>query len=152
MTKIQKGQQVIAGLFLFRYSGPMKTASSAILLSLLLSACATITASAEQEITIITNPAGASCLISNTQQEWPVESTPATISVTRGLEPLGVSCTLAGYEVAHTLIESRTRGRSYGNILLGGIPAYVDAGTGAGYEYTPSEVTFEMVPVNQPVN
>ncbi len=143
---------MIAGLFLFRYSGPMKTAMSAILLSLMLSACATITASAEQGITITTNPAGANCLISNTQQEWPVESTPATVTVTRGFEPLGVSCTLAGYEVAHTLIESKTRGRSYGNILLGGVPAIVDAGTGAGYEYAPSEVTLSLTPASAATN
>jgi hypothetical protein len=120
--------------------------------TLALSACATITASAEQEITITTNPAGANCLISNTQQEWQVESTPGTVTVTRGFEPLGVSCTLAGYEVAHTLIESKTRGRSYGNILLGGIPAYVDAGTGKGYEYEPSDVTLTLTPASTVTN
>jgi hypothetical protein len=41
-------------------------------------------------------------------------------------------------------LEPRTRPRAYGNILLLGLPAYVDAGTGAGYEYVPDKAEIPL--------
>jgi hypothetical protein len=118
----------------------MKTAYSAIFLSLLLSACASLTASHEQEITITTTPPGAACVLTNPSQTHTIDSTPGTVTVERMFEPLAITCTLAGYPPAEMLLSAQTRGRAYGNILLGGVPAVVDASTGAGYEYSPSEV------------
>jgi hypothetical protein len=53
---------------------------------------------------------------------------------------------LAGYEPAHALIESKTRRRAYGNILLGSLPAYLDAATEKGYEYRPNVVALTLQP------
>lgn len=116
-----------------------------LLVMLALSACATITASHEQEITIVTTPAGARCVLETTEQQWLIEETPGSVTVTRAFEPLLATCTLTGYAKKHVTIEAQTRGRAYGNILLLGVPALVDAGTGAGYEYSPDhlELTFE---------
>lgn len=112
---------------------------------LTLSACATITASHEQEIKIVTTPAGARCVLETTQQQWLIEETPGSVTVPRAFEPLLVTCKLSGYAPKRMTLEAQTRGRAYGNILLLGVPALVDAGTGAGYEYSPDqlELTFE---------
>jgi hypothetical protein len=115
-------------------------------LLLALCSCATVTASSTQDITIKTIPAGASCVWGNTQQDGSIEATPATITVKRMFEPLDVICKLQGYEKTETIIEAKTRGRTYGNILLLGVPAVVDASTGKGYEYAPDEVTLNFIP------
>jgi hypothetical protein len=117
----------------------------ALLALLALSACATITASHEQEIEVVTTPAGAACVLENTTQQWLIEETPGSVSVPRAFEPLLLTCRLAGYAPKHVTIEAKTRGRAYGNILLLGIPALVDTATGAGYEYSPDhlELTLE---------
>lgn len=113
---------------------------------LLLSACATITASGDQDIAITTTPAGASCVLSNTQQTVILESTPGIANVTRMFEPLNVECSKPGYHNGETIIEAQTRGRAWGNILLLGVPAIVDTASGKGYEYDPAEVTLTLTP------
>ena len=62
-------------------------------------------------------------------------------------EPLNVECSLPGYHKSETIIEARTRGRAWGNILLLGVPAVVDTADGKGYEYDPTEVNFTLDPV-----
>ncbi len=116
-------------------------------ITLALAACATITADANQAITVITSPAGARCQLSNTHEHWVIGQTPNTAQVTRGFEPLSITCTLEGHAPAHTVVEAKTRGRAYGNILLGGFPAYVDAANGKGYEYEPDSITLTLQPV-----
>lgn len=113
---------------------------TALLLCLTLTACATVVGGREQEIAIQTAPEGASCLVSSVEASWSVERTPAMVTVPRSLQPLTVTCTLEGYQPATTMLESKTRTLSYANILMLGVPAMVDAQTGAGYEYEPSAV------------
>lgn len=113
---------------------------TALLLCLTLTACATVVGGREQEIVIQTAPEGASCLISSVEASWSVGRTPATVTVPRSLQPLTVTCTLEGYQPATTMLEARTRTLSYANILMLGVPALLDAQTGAGYEYEPSAV------------
>ncbi|MFZ4541698.1 MAG: hypothetical protein ACOYNL_07810 [Rickettsiales bacterium] len=114
-----------------------------------LNACATITADSQQEITVSTNPSGASCLLHSDEGQWTVASTPGAANVERAFTLLEVTCTLSGYEPGHTTLTPQTRGRAYGNILLGGVPAVVDAGTGKGYEYSPYMVDVQLVPVKR---
>ena len=114
--------------------------------ALILASCATITASSDQDIGITTEPAGATCVLSNTQQSVTVATTPGVANVQRMFEPLNVSCTLPGYAPAETIIVARTRGRAYGNILLLGLPAVVDSSTGKGYEYDPDTVELKFQP------
>jgi hypothetical protein len=122
----------------------MKHPLIAITLLLSLTACATITGGSEQEISITTTPAGASCLLTNGQESWTLAQTPGNVSLPRAFQPITVTCTLAGYAPITTQLEPKTRGRAYGNILLGGVPAVVDSGTGAGYEYAPEDVMLEF--------
>ena len=143
-----KGRELLPGLFLLRYSALMKN----ILIlgsALLLASCATLTASGDQDITITTTPAGASCVLSNTQQSVTLAQTPGTVTVTRMFEPLNVECSKPGYHNGETIIVAQTRGRAWGNILLLGVPAVVDTASGKGYEYDPTDVTFTLDPVQQ---
>lgn len=136
---------MIAGLFSFRYSKPMKQLLTT--LALTLSACATLTGGREQEISITTTPAGADCLLTNGQESWILEKTPGTVTLPRAYQSITINCTLAGYNHLSTKLEPTTRGRTYGNIALGGIPAVVDMSTGAGYAYEPESVNLTFVPM-----
>ena len=137
---------MIAGLFLLlSYSQAMKRILAIAALALL-SACATITADKEQVIDVATTPAGANCMISNSKQKHIIEQTPGSVTVERMFEPLTVTCDLQGVGSAATTIEAKTRGRAYGNLLMLGVPAVVDAGTGAGYEYDPASVSLSLKP------
>jgi hypothetical protein len=127
---------------------PMKLVPALLLLAL--ASCATITASGDQDIAIATTPAGASCVLSNTQQTVTLESTPGTANVQRMFEPLNVECTKPGYMRGEAIIEAKTRGRAWGNILLLGVPAVVDTSTGKGYEYDPDSVSITLLPASLP--
>lgn len=117
-----------------------------VLILVQLSACATLTGGHEQDISITTTPAGATCTLTNGQASWTLAQTPASVSVERALQPLSITCKLAGYKPAHMPVEAKTRGRAYGNILLLGIPTLVDAATGAGYAYEPEDVALTLTP------
>ena len=106
---------------------------------LTLTGCATLTAESTQAITVTTEPANAVCALSNGVGQWSIEKTPGTAMVTRSFSPLVIRCTLAHLNATQTL-EAGTRNRAYGNILMFGVPALVDAETGKGYEYTPDSV------------
>lgn len=112
---------------------------------LLLSACATLTADSEQVITVETAPEGMRCTLSNALGSWTIEQTPGSASVDRSFSPLFVACDdQQGRGSFSRKIEAQTRGRAYGNILMLGVPAIVDASTGAGYEYEPSTISEQL--------
>lgn len=116
-----------------------------VLIALLtLTACATVTAEHEQAINVTTKPAGASCALTNGQGMWEITKTPGTVRVDRSFSPLNVTCSKKGAGSATQTIEANTRGRAYGNIALLGIPAIVDAATGAGYTYAAENVSLEL--------
>lgn len=121
---------------------PLRSSIRQFLISsiLLLSACATVTADSEQVIGVTTSPAGASCTLANGQGTREIATTPGSAKVARSFSPLTITCSKKGAGSATQTVEAKTRGRAYGNIALLGIPAIVDAGTGAGYEYEPAAV------------
>jgi hypothetical protein len=108
-----------------------------------LSACATLTADSDQAITVTTEPAGAHCTLKNAVGSWEIAKTPGSVTVDRSFSPLVITCQSATGTSTATL-QPATRDRAYGNILLLGYPAFVDAGTGAGYEYDPARVTVSL--------
>ena len=118
-----------------------------VLMLLQLTACATLTGGQEQDISITTRPTGAACTLTNGQESWTLSQTPGSVSIPRAYQAITVTCTQNGYTPASTTLEPQTRGRAYGNILLLGIPAVVDAGTGAGYEYNPDDIKLTLVPL-----
>lgn len=112
---------------------------------LLVPACATVTSEATQDITVTTEPKGAVCGLKNNAGTWTIAKTPATAAVRRDFSPLTITCAHEGEGPPMTrVLEPRTRGRAYGNILLLGLPATVDAGTGYGYEYAPDAVKLKL--------
>ena len=118
---------------------------------LCLGGCATVTAEDTQGIAVTTEPAGAACTLTNKVGSWKIAATPATATATatvqRSFSPLKIECQKGTLSATQSL-EPFTRGRAYGNILLLGIPAYVDAATGAGYEYRPESVTLKLTPTS----
>lgn len=126
----------------------MRSVSSIISL-LFLASCATITAERDQKITVVTTPeGGASCTVSNGEQTWEIAQTPGTVTVPRAFKKLQVSCSKEGLNSGKSDAEAGTRGRAYGNLLLLGVPALVDAATGAGYEY-PDTITVPLTPAGE---
>lgn len=110
---------------------------------LLISACATVTSQSTQDIRVATEPTGAACELSNGIGTWQIDSTPGTAAVRRSFTPLKIVCAHEGELPMTATLDPRTRGRAYGNLLLLGIPAAVDAGSGYGYEYAPDSVSLK---------
>lgn len=114
----------------------------ALIALLALSACATVTSKSTQDIRVTTDPDGAACTLTNGLGSWNIDHTPGTAAVHRSFTPLKVVCAHEGESPMTATLEPRTRGRAYGNILLLGLPAGIDAATGYGYEYEPDDVSF----------
>ncbi len=115
-----------------------------LLLLLPLTACATLTADSDQKITVTTTPAGAHCTLRNGEGSWEIAKTPGSAMVKRAFSPLTIHCDRTGKGTGDLTLEAETRNRAYGNILLLGYPAYVDAATGDGYQYTPDDVMIAL--------
>ena len=110
---------------------------------LLLSACATLTAEADQTVSIATEPAGAVCEARNKAGTWKSAPTPSRLTVTRDFSTLAIECIHPSGARGSTTLPSSVRNRAYGNILLGGTPAVIDAYNGRGYEY-PEEAAITL--------
>ena len=115
-----------------------------------LTACATTTAEHDQAITVTTEPPGASCAVKNNEITLTIAATPATVRVPRSFSTLAIYCSHPDFGTGEQMIEAKTRGRAWGNLLLFGMSAAVDATTGAGYEYAPSAVTIPLTPEELP--
>ncbi len=108
-----------------------------------LSACASITKGSDEKITVTTTPPNAACSLRNDAGQWSIDQTPGSVTIQRDYSNLVIRCNGAAGS-ASTTLEPRTRGRAYGNILLGGVPAFYDAHTGAGYDYQPEQVELKL--------
>lgn len=113
---------------------------------LLLGGCATLTAESTQAIHVDTAPEGARCILTNGAGRWVIEQTPGSVDVDRHFSPLAIQCINVEGMTASTTLEPQTRSRAWGNILLGGAPAIVDANTGAGYEYEEDSAELSLAP------
>lgn len=109
-----------------------------------LAACATVTAEPDQDIAVATTPPGAACSLQNNEGTWTTTTTPATVRVKRSFSTLTIYCSHAEAGDGEMALSPKTRGRAWGNLLMLGLPATVDAATGAGYEYDPSTVTIPL--------
>lgn len=104
------------------------------LIPLLLTGCATLTADKTQNITVLTQPEEATCTLTNGIRTWQIDRTPGSVDIERDYSNLDIRC-WSKDKKGQAILEPETRGRTYGNILLGGVPAIVDAQTGYGYKY-----------------
>lgn len=112
-----------------------------------LTGCATLVEGSAQTIQIITEPAGAYCILKReTQLVTVIPSTPATISIFKEDGQLILRCNKHGYLEATWEAGSGFQDMVFGNILLGGIiGAAVDAGSGAMYKY-PESIQLTLIP------
>ncbi len=115
-----------------------------------LSGCASIVNGSTETVTVRTTAGAASlasvqCALDNKKGSWDV-TTPGSVTVHRGSEPLDVKCTKDGYLPATDMVKSSTSDYVYGNILLGGgVGATVDTVSGAAWQY-PQMITVPMQP------
>ena len=115
----------------------------------LVSACASVTGTPLEPITIRTvdrsgnEVRGAECELSNAKGKWIVTS-PGSVTVTRSNDNMLITCRKDGLDEGVVALVSATKGAMFGNILAGGvIGAVIDHDSGAAYEY-PQLVRVEM--------
>ncbi|MET3134238.1 hypothetical protein AAKU55_004533 [Oxalobacteraceae bacterium GrIS 1.11] len=114
----------------------------------LLGACATLTESYQQVLTVQTimdnhEVPGVGCILSNDAGKWFV-TTPARVTVRKSTGQLRVDCKQDGGAWADEEIASRVDASLWGNLVLTlGVGYLVDRNTGAGFDY-PATLTIVM--------
>jgi hypothetical protein len=110
-----------------------------------LSACATLVTDDHQEISIKSDPPGATCLVEQGGNGLgTVEPTPGTIYVGKSRHDIAINCSLAGFYNGAAVLQPRFQNWTFGNIIYGGsLGLLVDTSSGAINEY-PRAVTVLM--------
>jgi len=117
-----------------------KIISCNLVLTLLLSSCATIMSGSKQNVKFSSNPSTATIFI----DEVEVGKTPFEIKLLRKSEHT-VMIKLDGYQTYETKLTKKLNGWFVGNILIGGlIGLIIDPITGAMYSLSPNQVNAQM--------
>jgi hypothetical protein len=118
----------------------------------LLPACATLIEGTSDNVTLSSNPAGATCTMDrNGERIGAVNATPASVRVSKSRSDIVVICNKEGYQPATRTASASFTGTTFGNILAGGlIGVAVDAASGANSRY-PAEVNVSLVEDLKPV-
>jgi hypothetical protein len=111
----------------------------ALLFTISVSGCATVTTGTSQSVTIDTNPTGAVCTLArNNETVAIINPTPGTVSVTKSMRDISVLCKKEGYLDGDAVLSSKLQAMTFGNILIGGVfGVLIDAGSGAMSRYQP---------------
>jgi hypothetical protein len=123
-----------------------------LLMSVLLTGCASITGSRNQPISVTTTHEGkpipgAYCTLVNDKGTWYV-NTPGSVMILKAYGDLSATCKKEETHAGVATFQSASEGAVWGNILAGGLIGYaVDAGTGAGFSYPPT-LNIEMIKGN----
>jgi hypothetical protein len=121
-------------------------------LCLTLSGCASIFEGTSQNINVVTNPVGASCVFEREGMSiGSVAQTPGVLTVRKSKYDITVRCDKLGYQQAAYLNHSGVSSAIAGNvaadiILTAGISSIVDSANGADNKYD-SVVNITMIPV-----
>ena len=117
-------------------------------LIILFGGCATITKGTTQVIAVNTHgTTGAQCTLTSSAVGMKTVTTPATLTVEKGMDSITVRCTKECFQDGAGIIASNTEAMTAGNIIAGGpIGLGVDAATGAMNKYSP-DTTIPMVPI-----
>ena len=109
--------------------------------------CATILSGKTQNLTIATNPAGASCELTREGKILgAVNPTPGALMVNKTKHDISVVCKKDGYQDATGNLESGTEGATFGNIAAGGLIGWgIDSASGADNKY-PEVTTITLIP------
>jgi hypothetical protein len=115
------------------------------------SGCAAIFSGTTQQISVNTNPAGASCKF--LRQGAPiaeVHSTPGAATIEKSKYDINVVCSLAGYNDGSYINHSGVAGATYvdilGGVLTGGIAWGIDSASGADNHYD-NQVNMTLFPL-----
>jgi hypothetical protein len=110
--------------------------------------CATLTTGSAQTVTILSEPAGAACILHRDGAViGAVNPTPGSIAIAKGHGEIAVRCSRDGFIDAEQRLTAGFQAATLGNILLGGlIGVVVDAASGASGRYE-AQLWVLMVPV-----
>lgn len=119
----------------------------------LIGGCASISEGTKQTVTIITDPSGATCNISQGGNLIAiVNPTPGSTTVPKSKYDLIINCKRDGYGSGVGVLRSETDGATAGNLLLGGVVGLaVDASTGAINRY-PNIASIILAETNQQIS
>lgn len=125
----------------------LKRILPALLLAAALPACGTLTSGTSQSISVLTEPAGASCTLTREGAVIGiVNPSPGTVTLGKSSRDIAVRCTRSGYSAGVTVVPSQFQPMAAGNILIGGfIGLAVDAASGAMSRY-PESVIVVLAP------
>jgi hypothetical protein len=110
------------------------------------SACASLVGEgSSQNIAIMTNPGGATCVLMRNGEMIGKVETPGNIMVKRRKYDIDVKCNKPGYfeteYVNHSGLSSMVAGNVTADLLLtGGLSSIIDSANGADNEYTPTVI------------
>lgn len=125
--------------------------------SVLVSGCASIFEGTHQDIQIVTNPPGASCVFERHGEVLgTVPQTPGTMTVRKTKYDIMIKCDKAGYQQAQFLNHSGTSAAIAGNVaadvvLTLGMSSIIDSANGADNKYD-SAVNVSLVPLVPPTD
>ena len=114
--------------------------------------CASITEGTSQDISVVTNPAGASCIFERQGMNiGSIANTPATLNVPKRKYDILIRCNKAGYQEATYLNHSGLTAVIAANvatdlILTAGLSSIIDSSTGADNKYD-SAVNITLSPI-----
>jgi PEGA domain len=118
-----------------------------------LTGCATVFEGTSQEVSVVTNPPGASCTINRQGMAvGSIAATPATVNIRKSKYDIMITCSKPGYENANYLNHSGTTSTIAANVaadilLTGGLSSIVDSADGADNKYD-SVVNLTLLPLS----
>ena len=114
-------------------------------------ACATIVEGDDQTVTIVTDPAGASCTLTRKGVAvGAVTPTPGSVVLGKSKDDVSLICKKDGYFDGTAALSSSFQSMTIGNVIFGGIVGVVvDSASGAMHEY-PATVTVALMPQSFP--
>ena len=121
-------------------------------LGVALSGCATVFEGTSQEISVVTNPSGASCIFERQgMQVGTITATPGTANIRKSKYDLMIRCSKPGYQDSSYLNHSGTTATIAANvaadiILTAGLSSIIDSADGADNKYD-SAVNITLNPV-----
>jgi len=128
-------------------------AAAAVLCASGLAGCATVFEGTSQEITVTTNPPGASCVFERLgDQVGMIGSTPGTANIRKNKHDITIKCDKPGYQQAQYRNHSGTTATIAANVaadilLTAGLSSIIDSADGADNKYD-SAVNLTLIPLD----
>jgi hypothetical protein len=113
----------------------------------LVTGCATITTGTSHNLTVVTEPPGATCELRRGDEIiGAVNPTPGSVRISKSTRDVIIRCRREGMADAVVTLSPEFQAMTLGNILIGGVVGIVvDAASGAAGRY-PNSVTLSMAP------